>query len=342
MSRESKGARHQAVKPAEPPGSPGRGRGLPVSNRRLHSTSGRWRLGLALALVPTLLWGFLPLALKVVLARMDPYTITWYRFLVAAMVMAVLVPARYGRSFLEAVRKAPRGLILVAVMGLLSNYVCYLVGLSFSSPSVTQVVVQLAPLFLLFGGLVVYREPFSRRQGLGVLVLICGLGLFFNDRVGEFLAGLSGLRTGVFFVVLAAVSWGIYALAQKQLLEFLPSEVIMSLIYLSGSLVFFPMSAPTQIQLLDRVQMLLLGFCALNTLVAYGAFAEALNHVEASRVSMVLATTPLITVAAMAVLAPCFPEWLPREDLNALSVVGALLVVTGSILATLGQGAGGK
>ena len=48
--------------------------------------------------------------------------------------------------------------------------------------------------------------------------------------------------------------------------------------------------------------------CCMNTLVAYGAFAEALAHWEASRVSAILATTPLLCLAAGAGVHALWPS----------------------------------
>jgi len=53
----------------------------------MHQSSGRWQLGLILSLTTSLLWGMLPIALKGLLQDMDAMTITWYRFLVAAVIM---------------------------------------------------------------------------------------------------------------------------------------------------------------------------------------------------------------------------------------------------------------
>ena len=53
----------------------------------LHQASGRWRLGLALALVTAACWSTLPVALKVMLAELDPFTLTWIRFVIAGGVM---------------------------------------------------------------------------------------------------------------------------------------------------------------------------------------------------------------------------------------------------------------
>ena len=70
--------------------------------------------------------------------------------------------------------------------------------------------------------------------------------------------------------------------------------------------------------------------------MAYGAFAEALDHWEASRVSAVLAITPMLTLAWMAVLDPLSAHIIP-EPLNALSLAGAALVVAGSMLMSLAR-----
>ena len=51
----------------------------------MHASTGRWQLGLALALTTAVFWGLLPIALKVTLAGMDAWTLTWYRFTTAAI-----------------------------------------------------------------------------------------------------------------------------------------------------------------------------------------------------------------------------------------------------------------
>jgi drug/metabolite transporter (DMT)-like permease len=79
----------------------------------------------------------------------------------------------------------------------------------------------------------------------------------------------------------------------------------------------------------------MLVYCALNTLVAYGAFAEALSHWEASRVSAVLAVTPLLCMASVAATHALFPTMIAPEHIDALGYAGALLVVAGSATTSL-------
>jgi drug/metabolite transporter (DMT)-like permease len=302
-----------------------------------HETSGRWKLGLVLAIMATLCWGVLPIALKAVLAVMDACTLTWYRFLVAGVILSFFVLRKVR---FRAIRKqAASTLILFAVacVCLGGNYVLYLFGLDHLTPGTAQIVIQLAPVFLLLGGLLVYRERFTLLQWGGLAVLFFGMALFFNRRLGELLLGVTQSTEGVLFIIAAAAAWGIYGLAQKQLLHVLPSSVILLVIYIFGALVFFPVSTPGDLLGLDVTHLLLLAFCAVNTLFAYGCFAEALAHWEASRISAVLATTPLVTFCAVkagAVLFPGFMEW---DELNALSVAGGFLVVSGSIACALSR-----
>ncbi len=106
----------------------------------------------------------------------------------------------------------------------------------------------------------------------------------------------------------AATMWSIYGLAQKQLLRSMPSEHIMVCIYVGCARGFTPLASPAAIADVDGVVLAVLAFCALNTAVAYGAFAEALEHWEASRVSAVLALTPLATLAAATATSHLWPR----------------------------------
>ena len=60
----------------------------------MHTTSGRWQLGLALALTTAVCWGLLPIALKITLDGMDAWTLTWYRFATAAAVLGAFLAWR--------------------------------------------------------------------------------------------------------------------------------------------------------------------------------------------------------------------------------------------------------
>jgi drug/metabolite transporter (DMT)-like permease len=227
-------------------------------------------------------------------------------------------------------------LVLLGALGLLGNYVTYLLSVRHISPGGAQVLIQLAPLLLLLGSVIVFREPFSRTQWAGAAALAAGLVLFFNGRFGH-LAEAPGFLRGVLWMIVASATWAGYAMAQKRLLATYPSPAILLMLYALSTVILAPAAAPRALGQLDGTGWALLGFACVNTVLAYGAFAEALVHWEASRVSATLAVTPLITILASLAINAARPGAVALEPLNALAGLGALLVVTGSAVTALGR-----
>ncbi|RML71988.1 putative Membrane protein, partial [Pseudomonas syringae pv. maculicola] len=122
----------------------------------MHISSGRWVYGLCLSLLTALLWGIL-------VKRLPSFKVL----------------GRKGKV-----------LVLLAVFGLVGNYVLYLIGLRLLSPGTTQLLVQVGPIFLLVSSIFLFKERFSLGQGVGLLVLLIGFGFFFNQRLVELFTSL--------------------------------------------------------------------------------------------------------------------------------------------------------
>lgn len=303
----------------------------------LHQTSGRWRLGLALSLVTTFLWGVLPIALAVALQALDVYTVSWFRFLMAFGLLAAYLAARGQLPTWQKLRSASLGMLAIATICLGLNYLLFLQGLAKTSPTTSEVIIQVAPVLMGLGGIIVFKERYLLRQWVGLGVLTLGMVLFFHAQLKTVLTAQATYLQGNLMLVLAAIAWSIYALVQKQLLQKLPSSTIMLVIYGGCVLLFSPLAAPQRLLTLSPLHFGILLFCGLNTLMAYGAFAEALEHWEASRVSAVLALTPLVTLVAVWVVTEFVPALIAPEQLTTLGVLGAILVVVGSIAVALGK-----
>ena len=281
------------------------------------------------------MWGMLPVALKELLSGMDAITIVWYRFIVAAAVLLPWLAFKQQLPNLMVVGWRIRWYLIIAAVGLLSNYYLFNYSLNFINGETTEAVIQLTTLFLILGGVVFYKEPFIGVQKLGTLLIIAGLALFFNER----LVGMTNLENmetiGVLIVCASAVTWTVYALLQKKLLESFSSVQILFFIYSFSFLVLLPFVTPGSALQLTPIQMALLGFCCLNTLVAYGCFAEALNLWDASKVSAVLALAPLFTIGSLKLTVYFYPAYEFSDRLSLLSIIGALLLVAGSVLTAL-------
>jgi len=301
----------------------------------MHSTSGRWRLGLTLALTTAVFWGLLPIALDVALAGMDAWTITWYRFATAAVALGIFLAWRRRVPLRAPLTRRGWVLYAVALLCLVANYVSYLLSLELTSPTVAQVLIQLAPMFLLLGGVIVFHERFAPLQWAGFAVLLAGLLIFFHDRFAEVFALQTRLGVGVAVMLFSALVWSVYAMAQKQLLTQLASGQVLFLLYAGAVPLLLPPAELAQVLELNGLQFGMLVFCCANTVIAYGCFAEALEHWEVSRVSAVVTLAPIVTVLGMQGAAWLWPAGVPAESLSGWNLLGASLVVAGSMTTAL-------
>jgi drug/metabolite transporter (DMT)-like permease len=305
-----------------------------TKRQTMGSVSGRWRLGLSLALLTCLFWATLPVALRVSLEVMDPWTLTWFRFACAAVFTLLLLGARGQLRQFSGLGQSRWLWLVLAAIGLIGNYLLYVLGLKFTTPANAQLLIQSAPLMLALGSVYFFKESIAKGQIVGFCAIAIGLLLFASEqRTSATQASHYGL--GFLLIFLAAISWAVYALVQKRLLGRLSSQQIMLAMYAVASISLLPLANFSVFAKIDAFHAWAIAYCALNTIGAYGAFAEAMAHWDASRVSAVLACTPILTVVFVSLLAPLMPEHLSPERIGLLGWIGAAFVVGGSICASL-------
>ncbi|MFT4938715.1 MAG: drug/metabolite transporter (DMT)-like permease [Paraglaciecola sp.] len=293
--------------------------------------------GFWLSLTTAFLWGVLPVFIKLSLETMDAVTITWYRFCVAGIAVFFILWKRRMLPNLGSIGGNKTIWLIVATLFLVTNYVANVKGLEYLNPETTQVLMQLAPFLLMLGGIVFYGERFRNIEIIGALLLLVGLLLFFNNSLLGIFNTLDDFTLGILFVIFAAVMWAAYALMQKPLLRLLSAKQLTLLIYLLGVLVLSPFTEFSQVSRMTTLQFGALLFCCVNTIVGYGAFTEALNVWQASKVSAVIAIAPLFTFISMYFAVQLLPTHFSSSELDIWAYIGAGIVIFGSALTSLGK-----
>ncbi len=302
--------------------------------KAVHTTTGRWKYGLFLTMTAALLWGILPTALKILVDDMDAFTITWYRLILAFGILFVLLAARRNLPDLRRIDRGYAALLMLTCLGLCVNYITYVVGLDMIGPGPAQVLIQFNAFFVILGGIFIFRERFVREQAIGLMAIVIGLALFFHNRLSELFTSLSQYSIGVFITLLSAAALASYALAQKQLLIRFNSLQISMCVFGAGALVLLPITAGSigQIATLEWPGIALLLFCVVTTLLAFGSYAEALEHWETTKISAVLSTVPLIALAFAELTVFFRPDLFSTDPVSVISIAGALILVVGSFL----------
>ena len=294
-------------------------------------------LGFSLALLATMTWGSLPVIAQQALKAVDAPTLVWVRFLVASLVLFVLLglTGKLPRPF--EFSKQTLFLLVLGIIGISANFVLVALGLHYISPTTTQVLWQLSPFTMILVGVGVFKEAFTHWQKIGLMLLLTGLAMFFNDKFGE-LFSLGSYAVGVMMAASGSMIWVCYGVAQKLLSKHFNSQQILLMIYFCSSFVFLPFAEPSQIAHIGNP--FLWGcfiYCCLNTLIGYGSFGEALNHWDASKVSIATTLIPVFTMIFSTIGHHLAPDYFAASDMNIVSYVGAMVVVVGALLAVAGE-----
>ena len=288
------------------------------------------RLGLAYAVTTALLWGFLPIAMKVATVEVPVQTIVWFRFTFAFALLALFVGRRDLRRLV--ILRRPPLLGLVAAVGLTVNYLAYLAGLAATTPSNAQILIQTAPLMLAVVGVVAFHERLSKAQVLGVVIAVAGFALFSLDQHEAAVVEGAALWRGNLILFGAAVAWVVYAALQKRLsmTGYAPQDLNL-LLYVLPAVCLAPWVDWGVLAGLGWGMWALMAFLGANTLIAYGALGEAFQRLPAYQVSLIITLNPLITLAVMAGLGTLGLAWVPADSVGWLGYLAAFLVVTGVV-----------
>jgi drug/metabolite transporter (DMT)-like permease len=288
------------------------------------------RKGVMYAIFTASLWGFMAIILKVITSDLPPVTVVWFRFFTAFMILAIWTMV-FHRSDFRIFRRPPLLLFLAALfLGL--NYLGFITGIKYVSPSSSQVFIQIAPVSFALSGILIFREQVNWKHIVGFVLVLAGIGLFYSEQIRE-LAGSDGNFTrGMLLVLGGGLSWAVFATLQKALVRTTRPNQLNLFIYAFCTLALVPMVHFSKLQEMPATNWILLVYLGLNTVLAYGSLALAIKLTEATRVSVIITLNPIITFISMAVLTRMEVKWIAPETFSIFSFMGALMVLGGAIV----------
>ncbi|SFE75956.1 DMT family transporter [Thermophagus xiamenensis] len=288
--------------------------------------------GLFYATITALLWGVLAIVLKVSLNYFDSYTIVWWRFTMAFTFLIAYFGIKSRRQLL--ILKKPPLLLLLAGLLLGVNYIGFMQGVHYAGPAVTQVMIQIGPIMLALTGFLIFKEQLTRLRAIGFFLALIGFIFFYYQQLQTIVSDVDLLNEGVIWVLTGALAWTAYAILNKILVRHISSGQINLILYGVPALLFLPFANFSSLLEIESIwEVVLLLFLGGNTLVAYGSLSLALKYADANKVSMVITINPVITFILMEVLLWNQVTWFTAPPVQAMSYVGAAMVLVGAMLA---------
>jgi drug/metabolite transporter (DMT)-like permease len=286
--------------------------------------------GILYAAITAIFWGFLAIVLKIIDNDVEPETIVWFRFLLAFLMLAGWQVSKDKSAFKLMLK--PPVILIIATLALSWNYISFMMGIHYTTPSNAQLFIQLGPILLALAGLVFFREKINRLQIVGFGIAFLGMAFFYRDQLLAFFDAQKNYNLGVAYILTSAVAWATYAILQKKLVVKHSTESLNLFTFGLPIFLYMPFVNFGSLLHLNWVTWLLLLFVGLNTLFSYTFLSMALKNTEANKVSVIIIINPVITFITMGILTWLNVSWIEHERFSVFTIIGAFLVLFGAIL----------
>lgn len=167
-------------------------------------------------------------------SRFTALQLGWFRIVLSGILVAVAFLAT-GRRLPD--RRDWRIFVALGLLGVTMNQMCFLLGISFSTPLHASLLYAFTPVLVLGGAVMHLGERPTWRRGAGVVLAVAGVALVLTAR------GLD-LAAGVFrgdLIILAAVfAWSAYTLVGKQVLARYDPFTVIGVVFAVGAVSVLP------------------------------------------------------------------------------------------------------
>lgn len=253
----------------------------------------------------------------------DPLTVVAFRVLFALG----LLLGTLGSVRPSLIRVRSRDLPLLALYGLVAialNFSCYFYALKYTTVTTAIILVYTYPAIVVILSRFMFGEPLHRGKLLALGLTLAGV--FFVAQ-GYALEQFKLNLKGALLALATACGIAFYNLMGKRLLRGIDSWTITFYGFLFGGLVlvgWWSGQAPGGLSYPLLVWALILVLALFPSILAYGLYLRALNHLEASRASIVATLEPVLaSLLAFIVL---------HEPVEPLQAFGAALVLAGVLI----------
>lgn len=278
-----------------------------------------------LALIATnLIWGASVPIFKWSLESVGPFSFAFLRFFLASL---ILLPFTIHR--LRISRQDFISLFVLSIVGFFLHIGLLLVGLTISSSVNASVIATAAPVFLISGGIIFFKEKVKKTVIIGTAISLLGVVIIILRPIFDH--GLDGTILGNLLFLLATITFVIYTFLLKQYSTHLKASTVTFYLFAFAALIFFPFFLAESAQqpltaLLDLQAIIGIVFGGVFTSVlGYVFYNFAIRVINASETGIYLYVDPVITVLVAVPLL--------GEVITLSFIIGSVLVVLGILVA---------
>lgn len=243
----------------------------------------------------TIISGFnYTIAKTVMPAFIQPSSIIWIRMSCTSFFFCLFIFLS-KRSF-KIEKEDYLRLFLCAIFGITINQIFFFEGLSRTSPINTSLIMSAIPITVFVLSILFLKEKMTVWNVIGLLLSATGAVVLLLDSKGKF----EGLFVGDIFILVNAISYGIFLILARQLMRRYDSVTVIFWIFLMGTFLSFPYCYSNYVYT-DWMHIPLSAWLALAfivvfaTIVNYYIGVDVLKDVSPAVSSMYVYIQPIVT-----------------------------------------------
>ena len=220
-------------------------------------------------------------------------------------------------------------IIAAAFFGVALNMLTFFKGLSFTSPISAAVIMVTTPIIVLILSAIIMKEKIKSRKIFGILLGLLGTG--FLILYGKSIGNATNASLGNFLVFINAVSYAIYLIVVKKLMDKYNAFTFVKWIYTFGLLMVFPFGWNEY----QEIQWATIPTYILWEIVFVVIFTTFFTYLF-NLISMreLKPTTVAVFIYLQPLFATVFAMSLGKDELTWVKIVSAVLIFVGVYLVT--------
>lgn len=261
--------------------------------------------------------------------KIDPETLTFLRFLIATFFLYIWTKLSNQLKAKKLNFSRTRNIyLIIAGIALSVNLIFYNIGLKYTTASFAVLLERFSIIVMIILSYFVFKEKLNLSKSIGFILTIIGVVLVTTQ--GQ---NLKSIFSSIYFlgnilILLAGVTWGIYAVFQKisiskhniieSMVPILFTGMLFSGIYLCFNLSRILLS----IDVLTIILILFLGIGP--TAMAYSLFAKGSKIIKMNSIAIFLSFTMVISLI--------LSNLLLNESISKITIIGAIFIIISIII----------
>ena len=215
-------------------------------------------------------------------------------------------------------------LAICAVFGVAINQILFFEGLNLSAPINASIIITAIPVIILIFSHYILKEKITFIKVIGIIMGASGaLMVILSNGGGEFKASS---MLGNFLIFINAVSWALYLVLIKPLMEKYDSITVMKWVFFFGLIIVFPFTFPSflsaSFSVIPFKIWMSISFVVLGaTIIAYFLNNYSLKSVSPSVNGIYIYLQPLIATVVAILYG--------KDELTWIKTIAAILIMAG-------------